>query len=207
MDGKSIKGVLNHTLDEWEDRDYLGMSAISKCMRFLYDGLVNGRAVPSLKSQRYCHEGYLHEHDVINRLLEKGVRVVNCGHELIAPFDARFKGHIDGEIAADPILVEGRLVEVAGDLIEIKSVNDERFARAMDDGPFPEHVDQVQCYMRFGGYRHAILIYKSRDTGDIWTEDVALDEQRGALLEEKAGAILAMVDRRERPRCTCGYCR
>lgn len=193
MNGKAIKVTLNDTLDDFEDRDYLGMSAIAKCMRFLYDGLVHGRAAPSPKSLRYCHEGYLHEHDVIERLVNAGMKVENRQRELVAPFDGRFRGHIDAEIE--------------GTLIEIKSVNDDRFAQVMDDGPFGEHLDQVQMYMRYGGYAHAVIVYKSRDTGDIWTEDVTMDDERGVILEEKAKAVLAMVDRGERPACTCGYCR
>ena len=192
MDGKNLKAVLNGTLDDFEERDYLGMSAISQCPRRLYNNMVNGRQYPSIRTARLFHEGLLHEHDVIMRLLKKGVAVTNLGRELIAPFDGRFRGHIDGELD--------------GDLLEIKSVNDERFAMVMDDGPFDEHCDQVQLYMRYGGYARAMIVYKCRNDGDIWTEEVARDDQRGAILEEKAKGILAMLDRSEPPRCTCGHC-
>ena len=191
MDGKNLKAVLNGTLNDFEERDYLGMSAISQCPRRLYNNMMYGQPRPSLKSARLFHEGYLHEHDVIMRLLKTGVAVTNLGRELIAPFDGRFRGHIDGEID--------------GDLLEIKSVNDERFAMVMDDGPFDEHCDQVQLYMRFGGYARAVIVYKCRTDGDIWTEEVARDDQRGAILEKKAKGLLAMLDRSEPPKCTCGH--
>jgi hypothetical protein len=195
MNGKDVKAALNGSLNDFEDRHYLGMSAISKCPRSLYNDLVNGRPQSSLKSARYYHEGYLHEHDIVARLIESGLAVMNCQRELIAPWDERlrFRGHIDGELD--------------GVLLEIKSVNDERFVSVMNDGPFDEHCDQCQMYMRYGGYARAIIVYKCRNDGDLWIEEVARDDQRGLFLEEKARGILVMVDRREPPRCTCGHCR
>jgi len=193
MNGWNLRLLLNRTLNEHEDRRYLGMSAIGKCARFLYGELVNGREAPSEKSKRYFHEGYLHERDVIERIAEVGVAVEHHNRELIAPFDDRFRGHIDGEIE--------------GDLLEIKSVDDERFCRVMDSGrPFEEHMDQVQMYMRYGGYVRALLVYKCRNTGDVLVKKIERDERRGSALEQKAMAILAAVDAGEPPACTCGHC-
>jgi hypothetical protein len=131
---------------------------------------------------------------VIERIREIGVEVTNAQRELMAPFDERFRGHIDGEIE--------------GDLLEIKSVDDLRFGHVMNLGrPFEEHVDQVQMYMRYGGYERALLVYKCRNTGDVLVKELARDERLGLALEEKAHLILAAVDAGEPPACTCGYCR
>ncbi|MEI6474569.1 MAG: hypothetical protein WCO75_04180, partial [Planctomycetota bacterium] len=61
----------------------------------------------------------------VKRLLEQGIEVTNRQRELIAPWDERFRGHIDGELD--------------GELIEIKSVNDDRFETVKQDGVFGEH--------------------------------------------------------------------
>jgi hypothetical protein len=194
MNGLNLRLALSRTLNEHEDRHYLGMSAIGKCARFLYGEMVHGREVPSEKSKRYFHEGYLHERDVIERLAKVGIEVKNHNRELVAPFDDRLRGHIDGEIE--------------GDLLEIKSLDDERFYRVMDSGrPFEEHVDQVQMYMRYGGYERALLVYKCRNTGDVLVKGITRDERRGLELEQKAMAILAAVDVGCSPVCTCKRCR
>jgi hypothetical protein len=193
MKGWDLRLLLSRTLTEYEVRNYLGMSRIGKCPRTLYDELVHGRRPPSERSKRYCHEGYLHEHDIVERLARVGVPVMNRNRELVAPFDDRFRGHIDGE--------------VEGDLLEVKSVNDEKFCRVMDAGALPEHMDQVQTYLRYGGYERALLVYKCRNTGEVAVVEVARDEKRGAELEAKARAILAAVDGKgELPACTCGFC-
>jgi hypothetical protein len=139
------------------------------------------------------HEGYVHERDIVSRLQSAGMVIENCQRELVAPWDDRFRGHIDGEIA--------------GELFEIKSVNAERFEWVVTRGALSEHVDQVQLYMLYGSYPSAILIYKNRETGGLWIERWFYNESHARALEERARSILLAVDRRNPPVCTCGRCR
>lgn len=182
-----------NVFNEFEERKYLGMSAISKCPRKLWREMMNGRFRPDLPSARMFHEGYLHERDIIQRLRTQSVDVKKCGHELVAPFDSRFVGHIDGEIDDE--------------LLEIKSVNDNRFEQVKQNGAFDEHLKQVQMYMRYGNYLSAIIVYKNRESGEIWLVNVAYCKEIADMLEAKAWAILAAVDSKTPPECTCNRCR
>ena len=188
-----LRYYLENALDEFEDRHYLGMSAISQCPRKLYREMVNGRSRPDVRSARMFHEGYLHEYDIVQRLVEQGIEVKNRQRELIASWDERFRGHIDGELD--------------GELIEIKSVNDDRFETVKQDGVFGDHMAQVQMYCRYGGYPSAVLIYKNRSTGELWMANVCYVKELADQLEAKAKAILAAVDSKSVPACTCGRCR
>lgn len=186
---KALEGVL----DEWEERDYLGMSQIWDCPLRLYRGLVYGRRPPGRTGLLYCHEGYVHQRDVLERLERAGIVVSDQERELVAPFDDRFRGHIDGV--------------VGGRLLEIKSVNRRGFEWVMRHGARDRHVDQVQAYLRYGGWGEAAIVYKCRDDGDLWVVEVGRDEGLGDLVEEKARGVLGAVDRGEPPGCECGRCR
>lgn len=192
MDPAQLRHALESTFNEFEDRGYLGMSQIAKCPRYLYNQLVNGCAKPGLQSMRYFHEGYVHEADILERARLAGVAVKNHNRELVAPFDERFRGHIDGE--------------VDGDLVEIKSVAADRFDSVLEHGAFFEHMDQCQMYMRYGGYERALIVYKNRDTGVLYVYDMHKSEAHGRRLEEKARQVLAAVDEHILPACTCGRC-
>jgi len=183
----------DRVLDEWDDsRTYLGMSRIGECPRRLYEDFVDGRERPGIAGLRYCHEGYLHEADIVGRLEKAGIPVANRGRELVAPFDPRFRGHIDGEIG--------------GDLLEIKSVTPEKLNEVRLNGPLPAHRDQAQIYMRYGRYGQAWIVYKARADGSVWVCSIRRDDRRGAELEDKARAILAAVDAGQPPACECGRC-
>jgi len=196
MKAEEMRRVLNSAImADWDDgRTYLGMSGIGQCSRKLYNDLVQGRRRPSDRGIRYCHEGYLHEQDVIERLNQEGVRVLEQGRELVAGFDERFRGHIDGE--------------VDGDLLEIKSVEDyEALDNIRSRGARTRDRAQVQAYMRYGEYERALIVYKVRSNGDLWVVWVMRDEAEGERLETKALGILEAVDRMEPPVCECGRCK
>jgi hypothetical protein len=181
-------------LTEWEQhRRYLGMSAISQCARYLYDTYLDGRDDPSRRTLQYCHEGYLHEQDIIERLEKASYQVSHRGAELVAEFDDRHRGHIDGYLPQ------------ANLLLEVKSVSPIRFDQVRRE-PFPSHVAQVQAYLHYSGFRRALIVYKNRNNGDLWTHIVHEDYQTGAMLEEKARRILARIDAGTPPPCTCGRC-
>lgn len=188
---QALQDAVVHTLED--GRDYLGMSQIGRCSRELYEQMVYGQRQPWGRWLWLCHEGYVHQADVLERLRQERVPVLNANRELVAGFDERFRGHIDGE--------------VDGDLLEIKSVNDWAALREIvERGPRPRDRDQVQAYMRYGGYARALIVYKARQSGELWVCWESLDEERGAALERKAQAVLAAVDARQPPACDCGWC-
>lgn len=177
---------------EFERRSYLGMSQIYRCPRVLYMSMVNGRVRPGLGGRRLCHEGLVHEADVIARLAAAGIEVSGQGHEVVAGFDPRFRGHVDGLID--------------GEVLEIKSVSQALFDAEVRRRALPPHVWQVQAYLRYGGWDWGQLVYKARDSGRVWVHAVRVDMLIGAQIEEKARRVLAAVDRGEPPACECGRC-
>jgi len=188
-----MRDKLTGVLSDHEERNYLGMSAIGRCPRWLYREMTNGRAMPTHAMLRLFHEGYLHERDLLARLQWAGYVIDLYGLELVAPFDARFRGHIDGVLD--------------GTLLEIKSVNDERFTIVQDLGALAEHRAQCQCYMRYGGFADALIIYKQRSFGELYMVMLQRDEGEGKLLEAKARLILNAVDGKGAlPACSCGRC-
>lgn len=184
---------------EFEERDYLGISQIWKCPRELYLDLVNGRERPGIQLARLFHEGYIHEADVLEQLEAAGVEVWNTGREVTAPWDGRFRGHIDGEVAGE--------VEGERQLLEIKSVTREKFELVMRHGPLKRHLDQARMYLRYGDYERGLIVYKEREGGDIWVCEVWRSEEREIGLEEKARHVLLGVDEGISPGCECGRCR
>jgi len=188
-----MRDRLTKVLSEHEERTYLGMSSIGRCPRWLYHEMVNGRATPNHRLVRLFHEGYLHERDLLERMKQAGYVVESSQFELVAPFDFRFRGHIDGILD--------------GTLLEIKSVDDDRFHVVQELGALAEHRAQCQCYMRYGSFRDALLIYKQRSTGELYMVCLRYDEQESRLLEAKAKLILKAVDGKgPLPACSCGRC-
>jgi hypothetical protein len=196
MDNVTLQKILDESAkDRFEpDRRYLGMSAIGGCPLRLWREMTYGRETPDAQGMRYFNEGYLHEGDVVARLVKAGVKIGSRQARLVAPFDERFAGHIDGSLD--------------GKLIEIKSVNEGRFTQVEIGGkPLREHAAQCQIYMRYGGYAAALVIYKERYKGRICVVELARDEAEGERLERKAKEILHLVDTGVEPACTCGWCR
>jgi len=189
-----LRQTLEGALDAWDDgRDYLGMSAIGQCPLKLFFDLTEGRRKPNWLGRLLCHEGLVHEQDLLARCEMAGLKVIHKGRELVAPFDERFRGHIEGELD--------------GALLEIKTANENGFEQVRWRGAKRKHAHQVQAYMRYGGYDRALIVYKKRETGDLWVVELERDDEIGERLEAKAKAILWAVDEGEAPACECGYCR
>lgn len=177
-------------------RQYLGMSGISNCPRKLYQEFVNGRRPATDQQHWYCWTGYLHEAAIMNLL---GVQQNSI--EIVAAFDNRFRGHVDH--ANDK------------QIYECKSVTWEKFNRIRNNNrPEIEHNNQVQMYLRHGGFNLAEIIYIARDVPHrefdgppFWVFDILPDNVIADVLDQKARDILAAIDRQEIPVCTCGYCR
>lgn len=184
-----------------ETRSYLGMSQVAYCARAAYDRFVDGD--PGLTQDsflhRMCYVGYLFEEDVLRRLREMKIAVLDR-REVVAGFDDRLRGHIDG-------------LTRWGDLLEIKSVSMSKYRLVCQQGrALHEHYDQVQLYMRYGGdllskSRKAWVVYVCRETFEHKVIVCGINETRGQELEDKARRILKAIDERKRPVCECGYCK
>jgi len=176
-----------------EHRQYLGMSAISACPTELYRWMTRGRHWDT-RSHLSCYSGYLFESDIKHRLMAIYGHLLKPGRELVADFDHRYMGHTDGEIDAL--------------LLEIKSVTNDKLERIRSvDRRIPRnHYEQVQAYMRHGGYQLAVVVYVARDTGALWTTEITFNKPVAERLDEKARSILAAVDANREPKCTCGRC-
>jgi len=193
MDKVALRKAIENSVREFsERRDYLGMSQISRCPLALYNDMVKG-GVSNRVGRLMCHEGYLHERDVLERMIAAQFNVVDRGKELVAGFDGRVRGHIDGACE--------------GNLLEVKSLSIARFDLVLMHGAFFEHMDQCQMYMRYGGYSRALIIYKCRESGELFVYSLNRSEERGERLEQKAKDVLAAVDCRFPPRCECGKCK
>ena len=177
-----------------QHRPYLGISKIGNCPRETYNEYVNGQGAPTEAAHRFCFAGYEHERSVLSLLQRSGVGCTNNGYEVVAPFDARLRGHIDG-------------LTTGGELLEIKSLSRDKFDRVQaDQRVINKHFAQVQLYMRYGGWRMAYVIYRDRDTYRHMVLPVPYQPGTAAHLESKAKAILAAIDAGTPPPCECGRC-
>jgi hypothetical protein len=197
MDTRTFESNLKHWLrinsGLEEHRDYLGISHAGKCPRAIYDLLTSGVQISAFAHQM-CYVGYLFERDALARMIEmrfaKEARV-----EVVCPKDGRIRGHVDGLTFWD-------------DLLEIKSVTVKKFERILQTGnALWEHIDQVQLYMKYGGWRSAWIIYICRETFEHRVVRVQYDQGRAERLEAKLLDVLTAWERKEAPACTCGYCR
>ena len=174
------------------DRKYLGMSQIGRCpvvMSRNWFGGVDG----SDFHHRMAYTGYLHEWDVLTRLREMGIARLDR-RELVAGFDDRLRGHIDG-------------VTEWGDLLEIKSVSAHKYETVLYHGrALHEHNEQVQLYMLYGGFRYGWFIYVNRESFEHKVIRVPFFRDVAYRLEEKAKRVLAAIDAGVEPQCECGKC-
>ena len=121
-----------------QKRDYLGISAIGKCPRRVVREYLHGKSEITQRDHQMCYGGYLFEADLRNRLGDMGFQVEKAGFEVVAPFDPRLRGHIDGEL-------------FGVDLLECKSLKRSKFEGVKQTHmPLNEHFAQVQLYMKYG---------------------------------------------------------
>jgi hypothetical protein len=177
----------------FEERSYLGMSRIGECPRVLFDEFSTGREWDR-QHHLMCYAGYLWEKDIKLRLREIGLYTDFSERQLVAEFDDRFRGHIDGEL-------------LDGSLLEIKSVTQAKIETIRVTQRIPvKHFEQVQCYLRHGNYERALVVYVARDTDEIYVAQVKPVKDVAEKLDRKARDVLAAIDANERPLCTCGRC-
>ena len=171
-------------------RDYLGISKISDCPRVAVREYRNGITATE-QAYRMSFAGYEQERSVIG-LLDGIITQINL--EVVAPFDGRFKGHVDAVSE--------------NSLIEIKSVSVNKFQKVIESGrALRSHFLQVQLYMRYGGWVQTFIIYRCRETYEHKIIRVPYIQAEADKLEAKAKRILACIDSGEMPPCECGRCR
>jgi len=210
MDSRQLKQIYIDNLKAKsgleQHRPYLGMSGISQCPRLLYTQFTNGRGYQPIRDHWMCRIGYLWQHEALDLL-----GAVNPKEsEIVASFDARFRGHTDWETPD-------------GELAEIKSVSYEKFIDVFTTRRvIRSHYEQVALYIRHGGYPRCHVMYVARDVpesawqGDVirdcggipvWVISVGPNREVADRLDEKAKMVLAAIDRGEAPHCVCGRCR
>lgn len=176
-----------------EHRDYLGMSQLNKCPRILYTEFTLGIVADPL-AHRMAYAGYEQETNILVMLV--GTKVARAvQRELVAPFDHRFRGHIDAET-------------MDGDLLEFKSTSMHRWKKVIEDNrPLFSHAVQVQMYMLYGGYKRSFVVYRNRETYEHIVFEVKPDARMQHRYEDKAKSILAAIDKVKQPECECGRCK
>jgi len=181
-------------------RDYLGISAIGKCPRQVVRDFLYGKGELSLQAHQMCYAGYLFEHDVMRRLSDIGVANVPALEgthqtELVADFDPRLRGHVDGET-------------IDGDLLEIKSVNRRKFDEVKQTHlALTEHFARIQPYMKYGPWKVCWIVYVCRETLEHFVVKVSYLHTQAIKYELKAQRILAFIDNEMLPPCECRWCK
>jgi hypothetical protein len=175
-------------------RAYIGISRVGQCPRRAYYEILNGVRVDDF-SHQLCYAGYLFERDAVYRLEQMEFAVPGGSNkEVVCPDNTLIRGHIDG-------------VTFWGDLLEIKSVSSRKFdIITHQDRPLHEHTEQVQLYMKYGGWKEAWIIYICRDTFEHKVIRVRYSPDLAASLEERLLYLSACVKNLVPPACECGKC-
>lgn len=175
-----------------QHRPYLGISKISDCPRRAVYEYLHGIRM-SETAHRMSFAGYEHERSIISLLVGAGIAKVEYV-EVVAPFDPRFKGHIDAQT-------------MQGDLIEIKSVSTIKYSEVVrTQKALRKHWEQVQLYMRYGGWLHTYVVYRARENYMHKVIHVHYHAHQAEILEQRAKRLLEFIDAGKLPACECGHC-
>jgi hypothetical protein len=179
-------------------REYLGISAIGKCSRQVVREYLHGKSGISMRDHRMCYGGYMFEADLRNRLADMGFKITKVGFEVVADFDSRLRGHIDGEIA----------FSFQSDLLEVKSLKRSKFENVKQTHmPLPEHFAQVQLYMKYGSWNRCWIVYMDRESLEHQVVKVGYLHTQAIKFEMKAQRMLAHIDSGTLPECECRRCK
>lgn len=170
-----------------ERRPYVGMSKAGDCPRRIYLDYLHGNpATP--ESHMGAFLGYTIER-AVRQILGDALKP---GREISA-FGGLVKGHTDGEFD--------------GQLLEIKSCTEKKILEILDDHRIPlRHLYQANAYMRYGGYRSALVIYLPRDYGLPMVWPLTYSQATGDALHGKFQAVVNAVQAAIPPRCDCRRC-
>ncbi len=204
MDATMFQSMIEGHLKEHSGldvkRDYLGISAIGKCPRQVVREYLYGKGELSLQDHQMCYVGYLFEQDVMRRLWEIGVARIAALEgeqqvEVVAAFDPRLRGHVDGET-------------VDGDLLEIKSVSRTKYEEVKKTHmALSQHFAQVQLYMKYGTWKKCWIVYVCRETMEHHVVKVSYLHTSAIRFELKAQRMLAFIDQGMLPECECRWCK
>ena len=198
MDATMLQNTINEHLSKVSGldvkRDYLGISSIGKCPRQVVREYLHGKQQITLRDHQMCYGGYLFEADLRNRLGDMGFKVTRAGYEVVADFDPRLRGHIDGEIF--------------GDLLECKSLKRSKFEKIKQTHmALPEHHAQVQLYMKYGHWNRCWIVYVDRESLEHHVVKVGYLHTQALRFEAKAKMMLSHIDAGTLPACECRYCK
>lgn len=175
-------------------RPYLSMAHLADCGRKIVHEFLHGYTVEAY-THHMAYAGYEQEQDIRRMLLEIGILEVDQRPEVVAPFDSRLRGHLDGV--------------AHGNVIEIKSVSPQRWDKLVQKGdrvPWRNFV-QVQMYMRYSRLKNSLVIFRNRESYQHMVIGVPYHEEEALVFEEKAKKLLGYIDLQELPDCECGKCK
>lgn len=174
-------------------RDYISISHLADCPRRVVREYHAGFDV-SATTHHMAYAGYHQERDILEMLTNMGM-LEQVNVEVVAPFDGRLRGHMDGVLE--------------NCVLECKSVSGRRWdgiLKKADRLPWKHYV-QVQMYMRYSGMRNAVVIYRNRETYEHMVIMVPYNQTQADKFEMKAKEILLALDDEVMPECECGKCR
>lgn len=191
---KAIDNYISQNSGFDTKRVYLGMSSVGDCQRKQVQAFLNGM-VPDMKTHRMAMRGYRMEKIANEILIGSGIMKPDSQRVLYAPFDKRLEGHTDGE-------------SVNGELIEIKSKIQRKFDEIVATGRLTSReFNQIQCYMKYGDYKEAIVFIICPESFDTYTLRMHAYKHIQDRIEEKALRVLEFIDKKVLPPCECGRCK
>ena len=202
---------------------YLGMSMIGGCPTAAYDSFMGTRKA-DMRLLWYGFAGGNYENGIrdLFRISDEFVLLPkeHYMYHIEADFDSRYRGH------ADIVLVSRLDGELT--VVDVKSLDWFKFdlVTMYDKVPYSHEksVAQVRAYMDHGKFDRGAIIYTPRDIPHGGWSEGALDVTGNNALPFKvievesnprvrdglngiAALLLEAIDKRERPECTCGFCR
>lgn len=182
---ETIKKMADHTrkVGGYQKRFYLGFSQVHKPEEAILLDLQTGSKDPSDDEILHLSLGYVIEKDIRAKLEAIGIAKPNTQREIVAAYDQRARGHIDGETCEE------------GQIYEIKSTVQSNLEGIEHSKKLPnKHFAQVQTYMHHGGYKSCLMVYVARDTGQLYFQEVWYIRAVGQRFENKIKAVLRRFD-------------
>lgn len=171
----------------------LHMSQLHRCDRVLYREFFEPDKIPDARTLALLKRGNDWEPVIKSWLTETGILVPKSECTVVAPFDVRLLGNIDG-------------VTPDGELVEIKTLQQEELDELKAGRSLrPKRLWQIQAYLRYLPAEYGVLIAVSVNY-DVHVVGVRRNDRFGDEIERKAKSILAAIDRRQIPDCRCGHC-
>lgn len=157
----------------------------------------------SARLQSIYDEGNLHEPDIMRKLQEAGYQVVHQQRPFFHE-ELNLSGHVDGALYADgeEITVEGKSTSQG----TWDEVSDYRSGfRGMEDMLESDrwyvrgYVYQVTVYLKCTDNKHAIIVFKHKNTGEIKLVPIEFREDIWGEIEGKCRAINKHVEEKTLP--------